>query len=145
VPSERLYYVWLWTNLGVLFIHSFIHSFISGSAALCWALAAFSVSWSFTQSVGLLRSEISPSQGRYIHTEQHKHNKRTQTPMPCVGFEPTIPASERAKTVDALDSAATVIGLVFHEAGKYNELTSWIMIIFCREPVFHAVTYLHSQ
>jgi hypothetical protein len=25
-----------------------------GSTALCWALAAFSVSWSFTQSVGLL-------------------------------------------------------------------------------------------
>jgi hypothetical protein len=28
--------------------------------------------------------------------------------MPCVGFEPTIPASERAKTVHALDRAATV-------------------------------------
>jgi hypothetical protein len=31
--------------------------------------------------------------------------------MPCVGFEPTIPASERAKTVHALDRAATVTGL----------------------------------
>jgi hypothetical protein len=30
--------------------------------------------------------------------------------MPCVGFEPTIPASERAKTVHALDRAATVTG-----------------------------------
>jgi hypothetical protein len=30
--------------------------------------------------------------------------------MPRVEFEPTIPASERAKTVHALDSAATVIG-----------------------------------
>jgi hypothetical protein len=29
--------------------------------------------------------------------------------MPLVGFEPTIPAFERAKTVHALDSAATVI------------------------------------
>jgi hypothetical protein len=28
--------------------------------------------------------------------------------MPWVGFEPTIPASERAKTVHALDRAATV-------------------------------------
>jgi hypothetical protein len=27
-----------------------------------------------------------------------------------VGFEPTIPASERAKTVHALDSSATVTG-----------------------------------
>jgi hypothetical protein len=37
-------------------------------------------------------------------------NKRTQTLMPWVGFEPTIPVFERAKTVHALDRAATVIG-----------------------------------
>jgi hypothetical protein len=30
--------------------------------------------------------------------------------MPRVGFEPTLPVFERAKTVDALDGAATVIG-----------------------------------
>jgi hypothetical protein len=34
----------------------------------------------------------------------------TQTSMPRVGFEPTIPAFERAKTIHALDRAATVIG-----------------------------------
>jgi hypothetical protein len=37
-------------------------------------------------------------------------NKRTQTSMPRVGFEPTIPVFERSKTVHALDSAVTVIG-----------------------------------
>jgi hypothetical protein len=37
-------------------------------------------------------------------------NKRTQTPMSRVGFEPTISAFERAKTVHALDHTATVIG-----------------------------------
>jgi hypothetical protein len=37
-------------------------------------------------------------------------NKRTQTSMPRVGFEPTIPVFKRAKTVHALDCAATVIG-----------------------------------
>jgi hypothetical protein len=37
-------------------------------------------------------------------------NKRTQTSMPRVEFEPTIPVFERAKTVHALDCAATVIG-----------------------------------
>jgi hypothetical protein len=31
--------------------------------------------------------------------------------MPWVGFEPTIPASERAKTVQALDRTATVTGI----------------------------------
>jgi hypothetical protein len=30
----------------------------------------------YTQSVGLLGRGISPSQGRYLHTEEHKHNKR---------------------------------------------------------------------
>jgi hypothetical protein len=39
----------------------------------------------------------------------HKH-KHTQTSMPWVGFQPTIPAFERAKTVHALDRKDTGIG-----------------------------------
>jgi hypothetical protein len=62
---------------------------------------------SLRQSVGLLGQVISPSQGRYVTQTQ---NKRKQTSMPREGFEPTIPASERTKTVHALDRAATVIG-----------------------------------
>jgi hypothetical protein len=50
-------------------------------------------------SVGLRRVIIS-SQGRYL--------THTQTSMPQVGFQPTIPAFERAKTVHALDRATTV-------------------------------------
>jgi hypothetical protein len=39
-----------------------------------------------------------------------------QTSMPWVGFEPTIPTSDRTKIIHALDRAATVIGLqIFHE------------------------------
>jgi hypothetical protein len=34
--------------------------------------------------------------------------------MPRMAFEPTIPAFERAKTVHALDSAATVTGYGIH-------------------------------
>jgi hypothetical protein len=34
--------------------------------------------------------------------------------MPRVGFEPTIPAFERANTVHALDCTATVIGIALH-------------------------------
>jgi hypothetical protein len=52
------------------------------------------------QAVGLLGREISPSQGRNLE----------QTSMPRVGFEPTIPAFEGAKTFHALDRADTVIG-----------------------------------
>jgi hypothetical protein len=33
--------------------------------------------------------------------------------MPWVRFEPTIPASERAKTVHALNRSATVTGQIF--------------------------------
>jgi hypothetical protein len=44
------------------------------------------------------------------HRTTQRENKRTYTSMPGVGFEPTIPAFERAKTVHALDLVATVIG-----------------------------------
>jgi hypothetical protein len=64
----------------------------------------------YTKLVGLLGRGISPSQGRYLRTRQHKQNKRTQTSMSQVGFEPTIPASVRSKTIHALDRAAAVIG-----------------------------------
>jgi hypothetical protein len=65
----------------------------------------------FTQMVGLLRRGMSPSQGRYPHTGQHNTKyTHTHTSMPRVGFESTIPASERAKTVHASDRAATVTG-----------------------------------
>jgi hypothetical protein len=48
-----------------------------GARGLCWTFAAFSVSWSYTQSVGLLGRGISPSQGLYLYTEQHKHKINT--------------------------------------------------------------------
>jgi hypothetical protein len=44
------------------------------------------------------------------YTGQHKYKKCGQTSMPRVGSEPTIPVFDRAKTFDALDSVATVIG-----------------------------------
>jgi hypothetical protein len=44
------------------------------------------------------------------HRTTQTQNKHIQTSMPWVGFEPMIPAFERAKWVNALDSAATAIG-----------------------------------
>jgi hypothetical protein len=54
--------------------------------------------------------------------------------MPLVGFEPTIPASERAKTVHALDRAVTMTGycmfnymsIIFRDAtfDKYITITN---------------------
>jgi hypothetical protein len=40
--------------------------------------------------------------------------------MPRVGFEPTITASERAKTVHALDRSATVTGNESIAGNNYN-------------------------
>jgi hypothetical protein len=85
------------------------HCSIYGSTALVDFRLFFSFVM-YTQTLELLGRGISPSQGRHLHTEQHKQNKRIQTSMPGVGFEPTIPVFERAKTVHTLDHAATVIG-----------------------------------
>jgi hypothetical protein len=68
-----------------------------------------------SHSVVLLGRMISPSQGRYLTKTQNKHN---QTSMPRVGFEPTIPSFEWAKTIHALDRAAAVIG----NRQEYQEL-----------------------
>jgi hypothetical protein len=56
---------------------------------------------------------ISPSQGLYLYVEQNKHRINAQTSMPQVGFEPTTPVFEWAKTVHASDGAATVISKYF--------------------------------
>jgi hypothetical protein len=75
--------------------------YLYDSTAFCWT--------SLTQSVRLLGWGISRSLGRYLHTGQDKQKrKRTQASIPQVGFDPTIPLVERAKTVHALDRVATV-------------------------------------
>jgi hypothetical protein len=122
-----------------------IYLSICGFTALCLALAAFSVSWSFTQSVRLLGHGISPSQGCcYLHTGQHKQNKHTQTSMPQVEFELTIPVFEWAKTVHALDHAATVISEVhnhFHKSPSLNPTLSQLNPV-CLPHRLHALSFL---
>jgi hypothetical protein len=80
--------------------------------ALCYALAAFSVPWSYTQSVAPLGRGISPSQGLYLDTEQHKHRINAHnTDIHALSGIRTHDHS--VSTVHALDRAATVIGHVF--------------------------------
>jgi hypothetical protein len=66
----------------------------------------------YTQSVGRTPWTGDQSVARPLptHRTTQTHNKRTQTSVPRVGFEHTIPVFERAKTVYASDRAATVIG-----------------------------------
>jgi hypothetical protein len=63
-----------------------IYLSINGGTALVDLGRLFS-SLIYTQSIGLLGLRISPSQGRYLHTEQHKHNhasSRIRTHYPNV-------------------------------------------------------------
>jgi hypothetical protein len=108
-------------------IYVYMYLFIYLSIYLSMTLPPFVGSWPlfrflnlFTQSVGPLGRGMSLSQGRYMHTGQHKHNKRTQTSMPQVEFEPTIPVFERAKTVHVLDHATNVIGFPRHSIYIYD-------------------------
>jgi hypothetical protein len=67
----------------------------------------------YTQSVGLLGGGISPvARPLPTHrtTQTQNEHTHTQTSMSSVAFEPTIPVFERAKTVNVLDRAATMIG-----------------------------------
>jgi hypothetical protein len=47
------------------------------------------------------------------YTGEHKRRINAQRYPSLLGFEPTIPVSERTKTVHALERASTVIGLFF--------------------------------
>jgi hypothetical protein len=78
----------------------------------------------FTQSVVLLGRVISPSQGLSTYTQDiiKTQNKRKETSMPQVGFEPKIPMFERTKTVHASDRAATVFGYRYYTYIKFNIL-----------------------
>jgi hypothetical protein len=73
-----------------------------------WPLLKFLI---FSQSVGLIGWGGHPvARPLPAHRTSKTHNKLKQTSMPQVRFEPTIPVFERAKTVHALDRAATVTG-----------------------------------
>jgi hypothetical protein len=67
---------------------------------------------------------------RPTHRTAQTQNNRTQTSMPQVGFEPTIPAFERVKTVHALDRAATVIGFSVYTILNYVFTSSLYPNIF---------------
>jgi hypothetical protein len=82
-----------------------------GCTTLCWAFAVF-FSFLIFYTVGRTPWTGDQPVARPLsaHRTAQTQNKRTQTPMPQVGFEPTIPVFERAKTLHVLYHAAIVIG-----------------------------------
>jgi hypothetical protein len=84
------------------------------------ALQPFVGPWSLYQFLDRIHSRYDSLDGRsarrkastYIQNNTNTEETHTiQISMPWVGFEPTIPTFELAKTVHALDRAATVIGI----------------------------------
>jgi hypothetical protein len=73
--------------------------------------------------VGLLGRVISSLQGLYLYTNTGKraYTYRHQTSMPWVGSEPMILASDRAKTVRALDRSATLTGVSIINDKKFKK------------------------
>jgi hypothetical protein len=99
---------------------TFIHSFISGYSPLLSPGLFFSFAIIFTVGMTPWTWDQPVARPLPTHRTTQTQNKRTQTSMPRVVFEPTIPAFERAKTIHALDRAATVIGsrMIYHSKSK---------------------------
>jgi hypothetical protein len=75
-----------------LFIHQWLYSPLLGSG-LFFSFVIF-----FTQTIGLLERGISPLQGRYLHTGQHKHRINAHTDIHALSgnrtHDPSVRASE---------------------------------------------------
>jgi hypothetical protein len=79
---------------------------IYGSTVLRWALAASSFSWSFHTDGRIPWTRDQPiARPLPTYRTAQTQNKRTETSIPWVGSEPTIPVFERAKTARPLWSA----------------------------------------
>jgi hypothetical protein len=102
-----------------LSIYLSIYLSISLSNYLSMALQSFDWTFAAFQFLDSLHSRYDSLDGglgrRMAATCTHRtaqtQNKRTEISMPQVGFEPTIPVFERAKTVHALNKPATVFGI----------------------------------
>jgi hypothetical protein len=76
------------------------------------------------QTVGLLERVISSSKCLYLNIGQHRHRINTYTyqiSMHYVGFEFTIPVSERAKTGYVLGLSATMTGRAKGNVPKFTK------------------------
>jgi hypothetical protein len=63
------------------------------------------------------------------HRRTQTQNKLTHTSMPWVGIEYTIPAFERAKTVHALDHAATVVDFMSSRQPFVRATSVWRKLV----------------
>jgi hypothetical protein len=128
-----------WTPDHIIKYHPSIYLWLYGRLSDLGHVFSFLILY----KVGLLGWGTSLLQGRYLHTEQHKHRINAHRHQ----FEPTVPAFEWAKTVHALDHRATVIGIKYH-SHPYNITVLTIInnvcwdVTLCRP--FSTTAYLES-
>jgi hypothetical protein len=101
------------------FTHSFIHHCLYRPMLGLGLFFSFVSFFFFLHTVGLLWRVISPSQGRYLHTGQHKHRINAHT-YPCLEWDSNSQSqlsSERRQFLPQnarpLRSASTYIQLVW--------------------------------
>jgi hypothetical protein len=92
-----------WVSVGVAirsFIHQWLYSPLLGPGLF------FSFVISFTQTVGFLGPGFSPSQGRYLHTGQHKHGINAHTDIHALNgirtHDPSVRGSEDSSCGDRI-------------------------------------------
>jgi hypothetical protein len=123
-------------------LFNYIRSFINSSTALCWTLA-FSSSFviSFTQTVGLLGWVISPSQGRYLYTRQHKHRINAHTNINALNGirtnNPSVRASEDSSCLRPRGHCDWRIIFIGHQI-KRKHFPSWSELLFWEETLNHS-------
>jgi hypothetical protein len=110
------------SSCSVLILHPLKHEVHLNSSDkviyyLSVAIQSFVGSWPIFQFPNHIHSRYDSLDGGWgrrkavTYTRKNTNTEKlTQTSMAWMGFEPTIPAFERAKTVHALDCPATVIG-----------------------------------
>jgi hypothetical protein len=131
--------VWMYTNYSSPWQwYRTIYACVS--TALCWTLAAFWVPLYFYTVCRIPWTWDHPvARPLPRHRTAQTQNKRTQTSMLKVGFEPTISVPEWANKVDVLDRAGTVIGcrtITPHKIVFVTLLTNKRQCIVCNTETF---------
>jgi hypothetical protein len=108
------------TIVGVATDYGYLSIYVS--RALCWTSAVFFffqfLNFFYTVDRTPWTEDQPVARPLTPHITTQTQNKRTQTSMPRVGFEPKIPVFEQEKTVHALDRAAAVISILSYRKSK---------------------------
>jgi hypothetical protein len=121
-------------------IYSFIFLLLSLKHRACVKSFVSLQFLNFRQSVGLLWRGISQWQGRCLHRAIQTQNKRRQTSMPRVRFEPTIPVFEAGEE----SSCLRLCGHVSQQINVRKLAIEHVNIIrncICRQGAGHRKTF----